>query len=52
MAYDPVRQEELVEENSIDTKTYSLPDGRQITVGGARRFRAAEVLFNPSLGRD
>eukprot|EP00949_MAST-11_sp_MAST-11-sp1_P001996 g1996.t1 len=48
VAYDPVRQEELVEENSIDTKTYSLPDGRQITVG-AERFRAAEVLFNPSL---
>ena len=36
------------EQSSQVEKTYELPDGQVISVG-AERFRAPEVLFNPSL---
>jgi actin beta/gamma 1 len=37
-----------MEYNNSESSTYELPDGRQITLGN-ERFRAAEVLFKPSL---
>jgi len=30
-------------------KSFSLPDGRDITIAGKERFRCAELLFRPSL---
>ena len=35
-------------EHHTEVKDYKLPDGRVIKVG-AERFRASEILFNPSI---
>jgi len=51
VAYDPVKEEELVESEKTTKPvqvTYKLPDGSTIEIG-PERFRAPEVLFNPEL---
>jgi len=48
IALDYDTEMKLVAESSDKEKTYELPDGNIITVGG-ERFRCPEVLFQPSL---
>lgn len=48
VAFNPAREEKLEQTNSTDVVDYSLPDGSVISVG-AERFRAPEILFNPSI---
>ena len=46
---DPRKEEQLeIDRAQGDHGAYNLPDGRQINIGAAR-FRAPEVLFDPSL---
>lgn len=48
VAFNPAREEQVEAEHHSEVKEYTLPDGRVLKVG-AERFRAAEILFNPSL---
>ena len=49
VAYNPVKEEQLeIDRSGEDSRSYNLPDGRQVEVGAAR-FRAPELLFDPSL---
>jgi len=45
---NPSKEEQLEMDRSSDKGHYILPDGQQVSIG-ASRFRAPEVLFNPSL---
>jgi len=48
VGYDLELEKRLAQETTVLTKTYTLPDGRIIKVGG-ERFEAPEVLFEPHL---
>lgn len=48
VAYDVKKEEELYNESTVMDETFKLPDGRSVKVG-RERFRAPEVLFQPSL---
>lgn len=48
VAYNPQKEEVLEIDRNADQKYYMLPDGEQVQIGPSR-FRAPEVLFNPSL---
>mgnify|MGYP001448585187 CR=1 FL=1 len=48
VAFNPAREEQMEAEHHTEVKDYKLPDGRVIKVG-AERFRASEILFNPSI---
>jgi len=48
VGYDLDLEKRLAQETTVLTRSYSLPDGREILVGG-ERFEAPEVLFQPHL---
>ena len=48
VAFNPAREEHIEQEGNTERKDYKLPDGRVVSVG-AERFRASEILFNPSI---
>jgi len=48
VGYDLELEKRLAEETTVLTRSYTLPDGRVIRVGG-ERFQAPEVLFEPHL---
>lgn len=48
VAFNPSKEEKLEAEHHNTAQSYKLPDGRVIDLG-AERFRAPEVLFNPSI---
>jgi len=48
VGYDLDLEKRLANETTVLVKTYTLPDGRVIRVGG-ERFEAPEVLFQPHL---
>ena len=48
VAFNPKREEHIEQEGNTERKDYKLPDGRIVSVG-AERFRAPEILFNPSI---
>jgi centractin len=50
VAYDPVKEEQLLTERNNKTlfMQYKLPDGNVLEIG-PERFRAPEILFDPSL---
>jgi centractin len=50
VAYDPQKEEEMLLEKSSKAvyMTYKLPDGNTIEIG-PERFRAPEILFDPSI---
>jgi len=48
VGYDLELEKRLATETTVLTRTYTLPDGRIIKVGG-ERFEAPEVLFEPHL---
>jgi actin-related protein 2 len=48
MAYDLEQEIKLVRDTTCTTESYTLPDGRTITIG-PERFTAPEALINPSL---
>jgi len=48
VGYDLDLEKKLAQETTVLVKTYTLPDGRVIRVGG-ERFEAPEVLFQPHL---
>jgi len=48
VGYDLELEKRLAQETTVLVRSYTLPDGRVIRVGG-ERFEAAEVLFEPHL---
>jgi len=48
VGYDLDLEKKLAQETTVLVRTYTLPDGRVIRVGG-ERFEAPEVLFQPHL---
>ena len=48
VSYDVERDRKLADETTNLVRSYTLPDGRVITLG-AERFAAPEALFNPEL---
>jgi len=49
VALNPAKEEQIeMDRGGTDQSAYNLPDGRKIQIGAAR-FRAPEVLFDPSL---
>jgi len=48
VGYDLELEKRLAQETTVLSRTYTLPDGRIINVGG-ERFEAPEVLFEPHL---
>lgn len=48
VAYDVEQEDRLGQETTILVEKYTLPDGREITVG-PERFQAPEALFQPHL---
>lgn len=48
VGYDLDLEKRLAQETTVLVRTYTLPDGRVIRVGG-ERFEAPEVLFQPHL---
>eukprot|EP00123_Amoebidium_parasiticum_P010872 comp20377_c0_seq1/m.25752 comp20377_c0_seq1/g.25752 ORF comp20377_c0_seq1/g.25752 comp20377_c0_seq1/m.25752 type:complete len:393 (-) comp20377_c0_seq1:261-1439(-) len=48
VAYDVEQETKLATETTVLTEKYTLPDGRQVTIG-EERFAAAEALFQPHL---
>ena len=48
VAFNPNREEKAELDSGTETKDYKLPDGRIVKVG-AERFRAPEILFDPSI---
>lgn len=50
VAYDPIKEEQLLSERNNKTlfMQYKLPDGNILEIG-PERFRAPEILFDPSL---
>merc|ERR1719414_2061514 len=48
VAYDVQQENKLAKETTVLVESYTLPDGREITVG-SERFEAPEALFQPHL---
>ncbi|GBG24515.1 Actin-like protein [Hondaea fermentalgiana] len=48
VAFNPTKEERLEQEKHSSKYTFKLPDGTTVDVG-PERFRAPEILFNPSL---
>ncbi|CAG5094728.1 Oidioi.mRNA.OKI2018_I69.XSR.g13816.t1.cds [Oikopleura dioica] len=48
VAYDVEQEDRLAQETTTLVEKYTLPDGREITIG-AERFQAPEALFQPHL---
>lgn len=48
VAYDVEQEDKLAQETTALVEKYTLPDGREITIG-AERFQAPEALFQPHL---
>lgn len=45
---DPTKENALAEETTVVMEKYTLPDGRDITIG-AERFLGPEALFSPGM---
>merc|ERR1719453_719895 len=48
VALNPEREESLELQQHTNTEAFKLPDGSEVKLG-PERFRAPELLFNPSL---
>ena len=48
VAYDTKQERELAADTTVLMEKYTLPDGREISIG-QERFEAPEALFNPGL---
>eukprot|EP01012_Entosiphon_sulcatum_P029611 TRINITY_DN3617_c0_g1_i1.p2 TRINITY_DN3617_c0_g1~~TRINITY_DN3617_c0_g1_i1.p2 ORF type:complete len:373 (-),score=45.18 TRINITY_DN3617_c0_g1_i1:1723-2841(-) len=48
VALQPQKEELSAQKGQLDTVSYKLPDGHNISLG-PERFRAPEILFNPAL---
>jgi actin-related protein 2 len=48
VAYDVEKEDKLANETTVLVEKYTLPDGREISIG-AERFKAPEALFQPHL---